>query len=257
MKALVLLTAISLISAPTWGDEENEELDESSIVESSVVESPWSGNAKLGFIFSKTNETSMSTNSGASIIYDKDEWQQKGEFSTYYTKGNEDNDGTNKYNLSYGMKHLINDAWFVYTNSKYEHDLYATYRKQLTIATGFGATLIDEEDKTLNIGAGPGYRFSQRQDFDPDLPGKKEDEVIANAFLEGSSKLNDRFELGGEVRVDYGEENTTTNIKGYLKNQLMAQVSLLLDTEYINNSNVAADSSNSEIYSTISLSYDF
>ena len=73
----------------------------------------------------------------------------------------------------------------------------------------------------------------------------------------GASRGNDRFELGGELRVDYGEENTTTNVKGYIKNQLMAQVSLQLDTEYINNSTVAADSSNSEVYSTISLSYDY
>lgn len=247
MKSILLLTVLSIISAPVLAGSNDPE----------TSKSPWSGNAKLGFIFSKTNETSMSVNSGASAIYDKDRWQQKGEFSTYYTKGNESSDGTNKYNLNYGVKHFINDDWFVYTNSKYEHDQYSTYREQVTAATGFGANLINEEDTKLSIGAGPGYRFSKRQDFDPDHPGNKEDEVIANGFIEGSSKLNDRFELGGELRVDYGEENTTTNVKGYIKNQLMAQVSLQLDTEYINNSTVAADSSNSEVYSTISLSYDY
>ncbi|MGF1681190.1 DUF481 domain-containing protein [Photobacterium minamisatsumaniensis] len=221
------------------------------------IESPWKGNTKLGFIFSKTTSRSLSINTGASLVYDKQDWKQRGEFYTYYTNAAEGEDGTNKYNLSYGVQHLVSDGWFVYGNNKYEHDQYATYRDQLTLATGFGATLIDNERRKLSIGAGPGYRFSQRQDFDPDLPNKKEDEVIANAFIEGEAKVNDRFEFGGKLSTDYGEANTSTNVKAYVKNQLMEDVSLLLDLEYIYNSTVASDQSNDEIYSTISLNYDF
>ncbi|MGF1737690.1 DUF481 domain-containing protein [Photobacterium satsumensis] len=218
---------------------------------------PWSGNAKLGFIFTETTTSSLSVNSGASLAYDFNDWQQKGEVYTYYTSASEGEDGTNKYNLSYGLRHFVNDAWFIYGNSKYEHDQFATYRHQLTLASGFGATLIDTDDTKLDIGAGPGYRFSQRQTSDPDLPKKKEDEVIANAFAEANTKINDRFELGGRLGVDYGEANTSTNLKGFIKNQLMEDISLQLDLEYIYNSTVASDQSNDELYSTISLNYDF
>ncbi|WP_036827724.1 DUF481 domain-containing protein, partial [Photobacterium sanctipauli] len=205
----------------------------------------------------QTTTSSLSVNTGATVVHDKEDWQQRGEFSTYYTNAPEGEDGTNKYNLTYGVKHQVNGEWFVYGNNKYEHDQYATYRQQMTIATGFGATLLDLERRKLSIGAGPGYRFSQRQDFDPDFPGKKEDEIIANAFVEGMAKINDRFELGGKLSTDYGEANTSTNVKGYVKNQLMQAVSLQLDLEYIYNTEVASDQSNDEIYSTISLNYDF
>lgn len=81
--------------------------------------------------------------------------------------------------------------------------------------------------------------------------------MIANAFAEANTKINDRFELGGRLGVDYGEANTSTNLKGFVKNQLMEDVSLQLDLEYIYNSTVASDQSNDEIYSTVSLNYDF
>ncbi|GAM58247.1 hypothetical protein JCM19231_1375 [Vibrio ishigakensis] len=127
----------------------------------------------------------------------------------------------------------------------------------MTIATGFGATLIDNGKTSLSVGAGPGYRFSQRQDFDPDFPKQQQDEVIANAFIDLSSSLTESLEYGGKINTDYGEANTSTNVKAYIKNQLIEDVSLLVDVEYIYNTVVASDQTNDEIYSTISLNYDF
>ena len=43
----------------------------SAVVNASDEESgPWSGNAKLGFIFTETTTSSLSVNSGASLAYD-------------------------------------------------------------------------------------------------------------------------------------------------------------------------------------------
>jgi putative salt-induced outer membrane protein len=219
--------------------------------------SPFSGNAKLGFIYSKASDTSLSINSGATLKYKLEKWQQQADIATYFTSSTNEEDGTNKYNLSYGLKHDLKQQLFVFGSNKYEHDQYGTYRDQVVVVVGFGSTLIDTENTQLSVGAGPGYRFSQRQPTDPDLPSKKSDEVIANGFIEGSAKFSVSFEIGGKVNVDYGEENTTTNIKGYIKNQLMDKLALLLDTEYIYNTTVASDSNNDEVYSTISITYDF
>ncbi|MBP3141554.1 DUF481 domain-containing protein [Aliivibrio fischeri] len=225
--------------------------------EPSTDDGAFSGDAKIGFIYTKTDETSMSVNSGATLKYEEALWHHKAAFSTYYTKGNESDDGTNKNKTVYDVKYDMTDSLFVFGNAKYEHDQFATYREQVLLVSGFGATLIDSSNSKLDVGAGPGYRYSKRQAFDEDLPNNSEDEVIANLFIEGDSKITDGLELGGGVRMDYGESNTTTTTHVYLKNKLMESLSLLIDAEYIYNSVVATGKEHDEIYSTISLNYDF
>ena len=60
-----------------------------------------------------------------------------------------------------------------------------------------------------------------------------------------------------DMDVAHGEENTHYNTKAYVKNILMGSLALVFDVEYIYNTTVADDQSNDEIYSTMSLSYDF
>ncbi|PQJ88860.1 DUF481 domain-containing protein [Aliivibrio sifiae] len=217
----------------------------------------FSGDAKVGFIYTKTDETSMSVNSGMILKYEEELWHHTAAFSTYYTKGNDSDDGTNKNKTTYDLKHDMSETFFIFGNVKYEHDQFATYREQVLLVSGFGANLVDSEKTSLDIGAGPGYRYSKRQRFDSDLPNHSEDEVIANLFIEGESKIADGLEIGGGIRMDYGDSNSTTTTHGYLKNKLMESLSLMLDAEYIYNSVVATGKSHDEIYSTISLNYDF
>lgn len=220
----------------------------------------FSGDAKLGFIYSKTDSTSMSINSGATLNYDEEMRKQKLSLATYYSHksdSDDDDDGTNKYRVIYDIKHTLSQSSFVFGNAKYEHDQYATYRHQALLVGGFGYTLLDTETSKLEVGAGPGFRYSKRQSFDEDYPNRSEDEIIANGFINGSLKVSDALDIGGGVRMDYGDSNTTTTANAYLKNKLAEKLALVLDTEYIYNTEVASGKDHDEIYSTISLNYAF
>lgn len=94
-----------------------------------------SGDAKLGFIFSKTDSTSMSVNSGATLKYDEAQRKQQLLLATYYSHQSDD-DGTNKYRVIYDIKHSVTDDMFWFSNAKYEHDQFATYRHQALIVAG-------------------------------------------------------------------------------------------------------------------------
>ncbi|EKO3931353.1 DUF481 domain-containing protein [Vibrio fluvialis] len=215
-----------------------------------------SGDAKLGFIFSKTDSTSMSVNSGATLKYDEAQRKQQLSLATYYSHQSDD-DGTNKYRIIYDIKHSVTDDMFWFSNAKYEHDQFATYRHQALIVAGLGKTLIDDETSKLEMGAGPGFRYSKRQSYDKTRPNESQDDVIANAFVNGNTQLTAAMNVGGGLRVDYGDSNTTTTANAFLKNKLAEKLALVLDTEYIYNSQVAAGKSHDEIYSTLSLNYAF
>ncbi|WP_139299772.1 DUF481 domain-containing protein [Vibrio injensis] len=228
------------------------------MADATEAKSPWSGDAKLGFIYSKNSASTVSVNSGALVKYQQEQWRQQLALATFYSyKSNSNDDGTNKYRLIYDIKHDVSQHLFVFGNSKYEHDQYATYRHQALAVGGLGATLLDTETTKVDLGLGPGFRHSVRQPSSAVQGSRSDNEWVANAFVQAQSTISQNLAVGASARVDYGDSNTTTSIKGSLSNKLAERLALVFDTEYINNSTVAKGKSRDEIYSTLSLSYAF
>ncbi|WP_337239995.1 DUF481 domain-containing protein, partial [Proteus faecis] len=90
-----------------------------------------------GFIYSKTDNTSVSINTDVTLKYAKDQQTQELSLSTYYSNKSDD-DGTNKYRIKYENKHTVAEDTFWFGHAKYEHDQFATYRHQALITTGIG-----------------------------------------------------------------------------------------------------------------------
>lgn len=251
------LPLVALVLSVQVFAEETELVDEPVLNEEQEDESPFTTLTKLGFIYSQNTSSSLSINSGISVGYKKENWGQRVQFDTYYTDAENDEDGTNRYTTNYGVSYDLNDVTYLVATTRFEHDHYGTYRKQFITATGLGRHFYDTERIKLQASAGPGYRISKRQSSDEEFPNKENYELIANASIDGSLTLTETFSLGATANMAYGEENTNYNLKGYLKNILMGNLALTFDTEYIYNTTVASDQSNSEIYSSMNLNYDF
>ncbi|MBF9001015.1 MULTISPECIES: DUF481 domain-containing protein [Vibrio] len=218
-----------------------------------------SGNAKLGFIYSKTSSSSTSLNSGIGLKYNEKPFTHEFNGSTYYTNAKDDDDGVNKYTLNYKFSYALKggEGYDAYIDNEYKHDQYETYRHVYDVTVGIQKALIATKKTELNIGGGPGYRYTKRQDFDDDYPNQVEEDVIVNAFINGKSQLTDALSVGGSADVDYGESNTTYTLGANLTNKLVDNVALVFDSEYIYNTDVASDDDHDELYSTISITYAF
>lgn len=264
-RSLVKLPLVLIaISMPVFAEEVEEVelegdvvLSEGSDLQEEAQESPFTTLTKLGFIYSQNTSSSLSINSGISVGYKKENWGQRVQFDTYYTDAENDEDGTNRYTSNYGISYDLNEVTYIVATTRFEHDHYGTYRKQFITATGLGRHFYDTERIKLQGSAGPGYRISKRQSSDEEFPNKENYELIVNASIDGSLTLTETFSMGATANMAYGEENTNYNLKGYLKNILMGNLALTFDTEYIYNTTVASDQSNSEIYSSMNLNYDF
>ncbi|SJL83383.1 DUF481 domain-containing protein [Vibrio palustris] len=220
-------------------------------------ENQLTGGAKLGFIYSKTTSSSTSLNSGVWLNYDDKPYKHSFKASNYYTNSQDDDDGVNKYLLNYKFAYSVGENYSVFIDNEYKHDQFETYRHVFDSTVGLQRDLIDTKKTQLTIGGGPGYRYTKRQDSDKNQPGKVEEDIIANAFINGKTKLSDTLSIGGGGNVDYGESNTTYTLDGNLQNTLVENVALVLDTQYIYNTDVAEGKDNDEIYSTVSITYDF
>ncbi len=222
----------------------------------SEKESPLKAGTKVGLFYSQTSNTSMSFNSALWLTYKPSEWTHDMKFNSYYTD-TDDDDGTNKYTLYYKADYDIGEALSGYVENEYEHNQFETYRQSYTLITGLGYKLIDDKETKLEAGLGPGYRYTKRQASDVDHPNKETNELIGSAFIKGSRKMTKTFSFGGGSKMEYGSSNTKYTVDAFLKNTLMTDLALVVDAQYIYNTEVASTKSNDEIYSTLSLSYDF
>ena len=224
----------------------------------SLEQGQFSGGAKLGFLYSNASTTSTSLNTGGWLKYEKAKWTHDFSGSSYYTKTSDsEDDGTNKYELGYKVSYQIVEKYKAFVDNGYEHDQYETYRDVYSVTAGIERALVDTEITKVNIGGGPGYRRSERQPDDVDHPGQVSEDITANGFLNAKTKVTDTLSIGGDAEVDYGESNTKYTLGANLKNILVEDVALVFDAQYVYNTDVASDKSNDEIYTTVSISYDF
>ncbi|MDG3088491.1 DUF481 domain-containing protein [Vibrio hannami] len=212
--------------------------------------------AKVGLFYSETSNTSMSFNSAFWLTYKPNKLTQDFKFSSYYTN-EEGDEGTNKYSLYYKASYDLGDEWSGYIENEYIYNQYETYRQTYTLNTGLAYKLFDEKKTKLELGVGPGFRYTKRQADDPDYPYDEVSEMIGSAYIKGSKELSKSFSIGGGSKVEYGDSNTKYTTDACIKNKLMEDLSLVLDAKYIYNTNVASDKDHDEIYTTMSLSYDF
>ncbi|MCG9683051.1 DUF481 domain-containing protein [Vibrio sp. Isolate23] len=226
-------------------------------VEETLPKDPFTAQTKLGFIYTENTSSSLSYNTALNLKYSENQWEHKGGFESYYTDADNDDDGANRYTINAGSTYDYTKASFLKAATRFENDLYGTYRKQWVLMSGLGFYLHNTETAKLSVSLGPGYRISERQPNDSEFPSLRNYEVIATSNIDGSVSFSETFSVGAAVDVAHGEENTHYNTKAYMKNILMGSLALVFDVEYIYNTTVADDQSNDEIYSTMSLSYDF
>jgi len=225
--------------------------------EETLPQDPFSAQTKLGFIYTENTSSSLSYNTALILGYSKDQWEHKGGFESYYTDADNADDGANRYTINAGSTYDYTETSFLRAATRFENDLYGTYRKQWVLMSGLGFYLHNTDTAKLSVSLGPGYRISERQPTDSEFPSLRNYEVIATSTLDGSVSFSETFSVGAVMDVAHGEENTHYNTKAYVKNILMGSLVLVFDVEYIYNTTVADDQSNDEIYSTMSLSYDF
>lgn len=248
LSALSSILSLLLLPSPSFAQDEES---------SDVEESPFTAQTKLGFIYTENTSSSLSVNSALYLNYQQESWLHKASFESYYTDADNADDGANRYTVNAGSTYDFAEKTFVRGAGRFENDLYGTYRKQWILMTGIGVYLVNNDIVKTSISLGPGYRITQRQPFDSEYPDQMNYEVIASSTLDSSIVFSERLSMGATFDVAHGEENTHYNTKAYIKNTLMANLSLVFDVEYIYNTTVAEDQSPDEIYSTMSLSYDF
>ncbi|ROS04993.1 putative salt-induced outer membrane protein [Sinobacterium caligoides] len=198
MKVSILAAAV-LVSASAMAEENPQ----------------WNGSLELGYINTSGNTTSTTMTSKFSLETDREKWRHALNLSGY---NNSDDDvrSAESYNANWQSNYKFNEVQSMFGRIEYEDDRFNGWDYQVTGTAGYSHRLLFNDDMTLDLEAGPGYRYSvYDQDYmdddgnlvwDPSL-GETQSEALVRAAADFNWDISDTAHFRQEASTEAGHEN--------------------------------------------------
>lgn len=237
---------------------------------------PVKGEAELGFVQTSGNSETQNIHAKLSLIKETENWKHEGKVTALGSSSQDQTTGQDettaeKYTAEVKSDRNLDDRSFLYALATYEDDRFSGFDYQATAGVGYGYKVIAEEDKTLTLEVGPGYRYNSIRDAKYPVGPDPKDEGEATLRLAESFdwKFSDTAELKQYVISEGGDKNTITKAGVSVQSKLTGALALKVgvDAKYTDKVPVDATASanagrevrrdrlDTETYATITYSF--
>lgn len=169
---------------------------------SPIAAAQWSPTAELGFVATQGNTDTVSLNGRFGLTAESDRWTHD-----YYLSGlraEQDQDVTaSRLELAGKSARKFGERSYAGAALRYENDRFGPYRQQGTLAMNVGFWALRDEQQSLQLEGGPGYRRAQSQ-----LTREWESDLVVRAFGDYRRQLTDSTELLANSLVEAAGDNT-------------------------------------------------
>lgn len=145
----------------------------------------------------------------------------------------------------------FNDRFYAFGSGKYDKDLFSGFDFQATVAVGLGMHVVKTDKISLDIEAGPGFRFSETD------AGENQDEAVLRAGLFYKHQLTKTTHFLQDFVVEAGSDNTTIDSETAITVKISDALSLKASILVKNNSDVPAGTEDTDTLTGVSLIYGF
>lgn len=222
--------------------------------------SPWSTEVGLGYHALSGNADTQSIRSRISTSYtdDSQEYLAEADFLQVEKDGEE---AKRKSTYEIQGNFSLSDHAYVLANATYASDRYGPYFDDLMFATGLGYQVYDSEELSLNIEAGPGFRYQK-----PNLDEIRSSDLImphnvSEAVARGQVKfkwlIRDNVTFDSRVTVVSGSSNTSVESRVALSTGLSERLALNLANSQKYISTVPPGLENRDSSFSVNLIYSF
>lgn len=233
-----------------------------------LAESPdgWTGTGELGLAMARGNSRSESLNTRLRLAHETEGWKNSFNASALRTRaevsGEFDGDGTperryqtsaNRYDVAGATAYRFDPRNHLSGSARYEHNDFASYEYQGTVALGYGHRFVDNERTKFSGEIGPGYRRARLAD-----DGEVQSSLIGRAALELRHQLTDNTELFNSLLVESGKDNTFAQNDLGLSVAMNEHFALKAGLQTRHNTEVKeADIKRTDTLTTVNLVYTF
>ncbi len=213
------------------------------------------GEAELGYIATSGNSESQNTNARLKLVKETASWVYEGNF-TAIGSVSEDSDGNDettaeKYTAGLKADKKLDERSYLYGLSTWEKDRFNGYDYQATFGVGYGYKLIDDEERTLALEIGPGYRINELESSD------SEDETTLRLGETYSWKFSKTGEFNQYLTVETGDESTITKLGASVTSTLTDKLNLKVGIDATNNSDAPDGTEDTDTSTYVTLGYSF
>jgi len=231
-------------------DEEKVQVDRSSFVEG------WTGEGSIGGNYASGNTDEWNVSAALNIKRKGPRWEHRVEANVDFT--DVDHQRTDeRISAAYRVRRDFDKSpWFTFGALSYDHDRFQGIGNRYTESLGMGFELIDsdddaEDDVDWDVYAGPAFRQTDFTD------GSQINQIGVFIATDLKWEITDRLTLRQYAGTVLAKENksfkSVTTLTNNLYGRLSARFDLTLETE----TDPPAGAEESDIYTRMSLVYDF
>jgi len=213
---------------------------------------PIKGEATLGYQSTKGNTDTESANATFSLDYTLTHWTHN--FNLRANSAEADAARTAEaYAAGYKGKRQIDEGKsYIFTALDWRHDRFSAYEEEVSESAGYGRTLLQKGNSTLNGEVGAGYRQATP------IGGLAQiDEAILRLAMDYTLKFTDKTGFKQSLVIESGSSNTSTEAISALNANLIGKVGLVISFRIKTNSDVPPGVHPTDRFTSIALAYAF
>lgn len=209
----------------------------------------WKGQGQLGAFRSSGNTSDTGLTAGLSLERVGIKWRHKLTGLADYQRSNGATT-REQFLASYEANYDVSDRLFLYGLAQYERDRFQGFSSRYSASGGLGYRVIEADDMTLSIKAGPAYRRTQfigggsdsalaglaSADFDWQVSDNVKLTQDASAFVQSNNStfisttgLAAGLGSGLSAQISYTVEHDTDPPVGAVKTDTLSRVTLIYD----------------------------
>ena len=220
----------------------------------------WTGKGELGAFRATGNTSNTGLTAGLSLTREGIDWRHKLTGRADYQRTN-DVTTREQFLARYEPNYKISERLFAYALAQWERDRLQGFSARYALSGGIGYDVIDIEDLSLSIKAGPAYRVTRFND------GTSEDRLAALFGFDFDWAITDRLKLtqdtdavaeaGGSGTVFVDGRNTTLNLVTGLNARISDDLSARLSYAIEHDTNPPPGAVQTDTLSRVTIIYDF
>ena len=210
-----------------------------------------SGNVTLGLFSASGNTESESTKIDIETEVDYELWRHTLAIDGY--QASEDGEeSAERYSGSLQSDYRISERSYLFVAGRYERDRFGAFDRRASLALGVGRRFIETEQVELDLEAGAGRRVEE-----PDGTNDRNYDTIDVIGGDFDWQFSDVSEFNQQLEVESGENNTSTRSVSAIRSKLAGNLSWVFSYTIEHDSDVPADTEETDRFTAVSLQYGF
>ncbi|MFO8153555.1 YdiY family protein [Thioalkalivibrio sp.] len=220
------------------------------LVAAEAATSPWSGEFDFGVSAKTGNTESTDLSARLRASYEVRRWHHRLRLDA--VRETESSSTTDEsYLAQFQSDYDLTERSYLFGVVRGERDLFSSFRYQTSISGGYGYRAWVSERGHLDLEAGPGVRYSERD------TGEEETEFVGRLRGKLEVRLSHNADFNQEVTVITGSKNTETESISSVTAGITDALALRLSLEVERASKVPAGTKKTDTTTTASAVYRF